>query len=745
MKKKFFAAILAVSLVMSSFAGLNISAAGNAATIEKGFVYYLPDEPVTLSPFTIEPENGTDIFFDGLNLESEIYFKWDISEDGGASWQALRTESFEVLIPAVTPKMARTIFRLHIADDAGNFNDIEIHFKNIREDIDTEILQPEMEHTLYATAEEVEMGEFNRIFKIEAGTYDHMRLKYGNIAADMTLCIYDVCFNEIHRIELMTDGQGATFLNLPDGGSYYLSFTSEEEVICNEGAVLCRFDFSYNMNTEDLPYTIVERAAFEETMEISAKMTDQYIFVPVELDFYDILYLDILDPYIKIADTFQMQQPITQIGENAFIAMSKGTYYIPFDVRRSSPSFTATFHKLSPDFSKAGTILPGDGTFSSVSDSTKNAAFIYDETAWSRVFAQYSYSYEYYRQQFENITYDDYVLLRTEFEKTCRNLAKACKINVPAGNVFYYSEELGNPDVSAGGKFMYFLADREGFLASQQTKVGKYYAESYLNPAYQPKYYFRQSAFLDKNLFAFLSDPIQPVKMILPCGADTELYYMPYVQRTDLLGEENTNDLDVMYVSFLLCPIYDADQNQNFKSEYRAGDEMTISLSDQILANAVFADDVEYCLQCKSVSAKNENGETIIFRDNGDGTFTGRAVSAGTYTLKAVWQGKESHFGVDTEAERVLMNTITVQNKHCTDLYSVELASFDVTGVLYGDVNKDGKVNGIDAGLLLQFLADWDVEIDRNAADVNVDGGIDGRDAGLLLQYLAEWDVSLGA
>ena len=73
------------------------------------------------------------------------------------------------------------------------------------------------------------------------------------------------------------------------------------------------------------------------------------------------------------------------------------------------------------------------------------------------------------------------------------------------------------------------------------------------------------------------------------------------------------------------------------------------------------------------------------------------------------------------------------------------MASFDVTGVLFGDVNKDGKVDGIDAGLLLQFLADWDVEIDRNAADVNVDGEIDGRDAGLLLQYLAEWDVSLGA
>ncbi len=744
MKRRFFAVMLAVSLVFSSFAGLNLSALANAVSIEKGFVYYLPDEPVTLSPFTIQPENGTDIFFDGLDLESQIYFKWDISEDGGASWQALRTESFEVLIPAVTPKMARTLFRLHIADDAGHFNDIEIHFRNFREDIDKEILQPDTQHTLCATAEEADRGEFNRIFKIEAGTCDFMRLRYENITVNMTCCLYDRCLNEIQRMKIMKDASGMLFQNLPDGGSYYLSFSSEEDVICKEGDVLGRFKFSYDMNTIDPSYTITERAVFDESMDILGKITDQYIFVPVELDFYDILYFDTFAQDIKIADAFQLQQPILQIGENAFIAMSKGTYYIPLDLRRSSRSFTVMFHKLSPDFSKAGTILPGDES-TSVSDLTKNAAFIYNETAWSNVFGKYSYSYGYYRQQFEDLTYDDYILLRNELEKTCRNLAKACKINVPAGNVFYYSEELGNPDISTSGEFMYFLADREGFLASQQMKIGKYYAESYLNPAYQPQYYFRQKASLDKNLFAFLSDPIQPVKIILPCGEDTELYYMPYLLRTDLLSEENTNYLDVMEVSFLLRPIYEADQNQNFKSEYRAGEEITISLSDQILANTMFADDVAYCLQCKSVFAEDQNGETILFSDNGDGTFTGRTVSAGTYTLKAVWQGKESHLGVDTEAERVIMNTITVQNQHCTDLYSVELASFDVTGVLFGDVNKDGKVDGIDAGLLLQFLADWDVEIDRNAADVNVDGEIDGRDAGLLLQYLAEWDVSLGA
>ena len=58
---------------------------------------------------------------------------------------------------------------------------------------------------------------------------------------------------------------------------------------------------------------------------------------------------------------------------------------------------------------------------------------------------------------------------------------------------------------------------------------------------------------------------------------------------------------------------------------------------------------------------------------------------------------------------------------------------------LLGDVNGDGMINGVDSGLLLQYLAEWEVEIDQTAADVNGDGMINGIDSGLLLQYLAEW------
>ncbi len=70
-----------------------------------------------------------------------------------------------------------------------------------------------------------------------------------------------------------------------------------------------------------------------------------------------------------------------------------------------------------------------------------------------------------------------------------------------------------------------------------------------------------------------------------------------------------------------------------------------------------------------------------------------------------------------------------------------------VTASIYyiiGDVDGDDKVDGTDVTLLLQYLAEWDVEIDELNADVNCDGVVDGKDATLLLQYMADWEVELG-
>lgn len=70
--------------------------------------------------------------------------------------------------------------------------------------------------------------------------------------------------------------------------------------------------------------------------------------------------------------------------------------------------------------------------------------------------------------------------------------------------------------------------------------------------------------------------------------------------------------------------------------------------------------------------------------------------------------------------------------------------SFQVTVFAPGDANGDGKVDGKDATLLLQYAAGWNVQIKSRPADASGDGKVDGKDATLLLQYAAGWNVKLG-
>ena len=65
------------------------------------------------------------------------------------------------------------------------------------------------------------------------------------------------------------------------------------------------------------------------------------------------------------------------------------------------------------------------------------------------------------------------------------------------------------------------------------------------------------------------------------------------------------------------------------------------------------------------------------------------------------------------------------------------------TDVKYGDINGDGNINNRDLGILQQYLNDWEVTIDEEAADVTHDGKLNNRDLGLLQQYLNDWDVTL--
>ena len=62
---------------------------------------------------------------------------------------------------------------------------------------------------------------------------------------------------------------------------------------------------------------------------------------------------------------------------------------------------------------------------------------------------------------------------------------------------------------------------------------------------------------------------------------------------------------------------------------------------------------------------------------------------------------------------------------------------------VYGDVNGDGNVNNRDLGILQQYLNEWEVTVDTEAADLNGDGKVNNRDLGLLQQWLNGWEVTL--
>ena len=68
----------------------------------------------------------------------------------------------------------------------------------------------------------------------------------------------------------------------------------------------------------------------------------------------------------------------------------------------------------------------------------------------------------------------------------------------------------------------------------------------------------------------------------------------------------------------------------------------------------------------------------------------------------------------------------------------------ELRAIIYGDVNRDGKINVRDIILLLQKVAGWDVSVDVSAGDAEADGKISLADVIAVIRWAAGWDVILG-
>ena len=90
-------------------------------------------------------------------------------------------------------------------------------------------------------------------------------------------------------------------------------------------------------------------------------------------------------------------------------------------------------------------------------------------------------------------------------------------------------------------------------------------------------------------------------------------------------------------------------------------------------------------------------------------------------------------------------NEITVAGKSDEDFVATDDAIGEYKALIYGDVNRDGKVNLSDVSGMLQSIAGWSVNVNTDAADVNKTGDVNLTDVTKLLKKIAGWaDISLG-
>lgn len=64
--------------------------------------------------------------------------------------------------------------------------------------------------------------------------------------------------------------------------------------------------------------------------------------------------------------------------------------------------------------------------------------------------------------------------------------------------------------------------------------------------------------------------------------------------------------------------------------------------------------------------------------------------------------------------------------------------------LIYGDVDRNARIDLADIICILKYIANWDIDICTDAADIAINGKCELTDAVVLLKWLAGWDVSLG-
>ena len=115
----------------------------------------------------------------------------------------------------------------------------------------------------------------------------------------------------------------------------------------------------------------------------------------------------------------------------------------------------------------------------------------------------------------------------------------------------------------------------------------------------------------------------------------------------------------------------------------------------------------------------------------------------------------DSYTVASLEAGKIGTLTFKVNEDAAFDTYTVEpyVISGDCTvsgGITFtvsdrtpGDANGDGEADVMDALVIMQSIAGYDVTYNASNADCNGDGEVDVMDALTIMQYIAGYDVTL--
>lgn len=128
--------------------------------------------------------------------------------------------------------------------------------------------------------------------------------------------------------------------------------------------------------------------------------------------------------------------------------------------------------------------------------------------------------------------------------------------------------------------------------------------------------------------------------------------------------------------------------------------------------------------------------DTDTFYKDGGGLSaeTMTATTLGEENRKSIEAAYDSYIALSDEQKIALENIDGLES-------ALNLIGKSLCGAItLGDANSDGEINLKDANRIIQYCANWDVEINLTNADINCDGKVNLKDVNKIIRLSAGYE-----